>query len=78
MKGALASCPFCKSEWVVRKKSGDPVQCPRCKRVLPVPRTENVSGGEVRDSGFSISSSPTIVCSECHGLNGLHRKGCRG
>jgi RNA polymerase subunit RPABC4/transcription elongation factor Spt4 len=33
MKRPLKTCPFCHSEWTPRKDS--PVQCPRCKRVLP-------------------------------------------
>jgi hypothetical protein len=33
MKRPPKTCPFCHSEWTPRKEN--PVQCPRCKRVLP-------------------------------------------
>lgn len=40
----MRECPFCRSEW--QPRIANPVQCPRCKRVLPeaIGRADAVKG----------------------------------
>ena len=69
-------CPYCNSEW--KPRIADPVQCPRCKRVLNPPTTRVVRLGkpEYAQKRKEAGIKPDRTCPECGGIN-THQKGCK-